>query len=553
MAVRAPHLHLTLRAFCLGSFVFLGRALEEGDDLPFAFEEHVQRQGPALYEYRPLVRSFVESRANALAKRDDARIALDELLREPAAAIFARAHAGPKPTEEQALFRTVLLSLLISTAEACGGFDWDDDAYERAYAELEGSLFGGQHAYAAVAPLVGLSVVTQVELGGGIRLRAAATGELAHHWPEAHGTAAGRVRPRGRPLLRARAPRGSLEHGEEPPDAPAELADAVTAIRLATAAPVAAGPVLFERLDWRPFGIRPVLPIAATQPPGEPTRLDDFRGPLAARAARAARDGGRGHVPRRGARPLGALALPERAVPLRAAARRARCDALLGGGDGLWAAALRAALLLGERRRASAPRASLDGRLRGARWPTRASGGAPRDLVRRASRRDALEHGGDRADARPDARRDAPRRRAAQAEPSRRRCRTLAVLARADRRRRRVGGATRGIARALARVDAVRSGMDEARAVLEAARVDPGSTRLDRQTAEDASCSAARRLLLDGAAARLLVHRPRRAAEAEAWLRAARASADRAGAAAGVLARWRGSSAAGRIPGARGG
>ena len=126
MAVRAPHLHLTLRSFCLGAFVFLGRALEEGDDLPFAFEEHVQRDGPALYEYRPLVRTFVESRASALAGREDARIALDELLREPAAAIFARAHAGSRPSEEQALFRTVLLSLLISTAESCGGFDWDD-------------------------------------------------------------------------------------------------------------------------------------------------------------------------------------------------------------------------------------------------------------------------------------------------------------------------------------------------------------------------------------------------------------------------------------------
>ena len=71
---------------------------------------------------RPLVRTFVESRASALAGRDDARIALDELLREPAAAIFVRAHAGPKPTEEQALFRTVLVSLLISTA-AAAGFD----------------------------------------------------------------------------------------------------------------------------------------------------------------------------------------------------------------------------------------------------------------------------------------------------------------------------------------------------------------------------------------------------------------------------------------------
>jgi hypothetical protein len=281
MAVRAPHLHLTLRAFCLGAFVFLGRALEEGDDLPFAFEEHVQREGPALYEYRPLVRTFVETRASALATRMDARIAVEELLREPAAAIFARAHAGPKPSEEQALFRTVLLGLLISTAEACGGFDWDDRAFERAYAELERSLFGAARAYAAVAPLVGISVVTQVELGGGLRLRAAATGELAHHWPEAQGLLPpgfGREVDRYCVLELER----GLEPGEEPPDAPAELADAVSAIRLATAAPVAAGPVLFERLDWRPFGIRPVLPIAATQPPGEASRLDSFRAELAA-------------------------------------------------------------------------------------------------------------------------------------------------------------------------------------------------------------------------------------------------------------------------------
>jgi hypothetical protein len=280
MAVRAAHLHLTLRAFCLGAFVFLGRALEEGDDLPFAFEEHAQRGGPSLYEYRPLVRSFVESRASALAAREDARIALEELLREPAAAIFARARAGPKPTEEQALFRTVLLGLLVATAEGCGGFDWDDRAFERAYAELERSLFGAQRAYAAVAPVVGLSVVTQVDLGNGIRLRASATGELAHHWPEAQGLLPhgfGREVDRYCVLELER----GLEPGEDPPDAPAELADAVSALRLASAAPVAAGPVLFERLDWRPFGIRPVLPIAATQPPGEATRLDSFRAELA--------------------------------------------------------------------------------------------------------------------------------------------------------------------------------------------------------------------------------------------------------------------------------
>src|SRR5688500_6209432 len=225
MAVRAPHLHLTLRSFCLGAFVFPTRRSSDLDDLPLAFEEHVQRGGPALYEYRPLVRTFIESRAGALAGREDARIALDELLREPAAAIFARAHAGPRPSEEQALFRTVLLSLLISTAESCGGFDWDDTSFERAYLELERSLFGTSRAYAAVAPLVGISVVTQVELGEGIRIRAAATGELAHHWPEAQG-----LLPRdfGREVDRycVLELERDLEPGAEPPDAPAELADA---------------------------------------------------------------------------------------------------------------------------------------------------------------------------------------------------------------------------------------------------------------------------------------------------------------------------------------
>ena len=51
----------------------------------------------------------------------------------------------------------ILIPLLVSTAEACGGFDWDDAAFERAYAELERSLFGETRAYGALTPLVGLT------------------------------------------------------------------------------------------------------------------------------------------------------------------------------------------------------------------------------------------------------------------------------------------------------------------------------------------------------------------------------------------------------------
>jgi hypothetical protein len=111
-------------------------------------------------------------------------------------------------------------------------------------------------------------------------VRLSAPAELSTHWPESRGLLpAGFGREPDRYcVLELQA---ELDAGDEAPDAPAEIADAVSAIRLTTAAALAAGPVLFETLDGRPFGIRPVLPIAATQPPGEPSRLDSFRTPIA--------------------------------------------------------------------------------------------------------------------------------------------------------------------------------------------------------------------------------------------------------------------------------
>jgi hypothetical protein len=139
----------------------------------------------------------------------------------------------------------------------------------------------------------------------------------------------------------------SLPQGSsDAPDAPGEMADAITAIRLATAAPIAAGPVIFERLDWQPFGIRAVLPIAATPPPGEPTRLDQFRAPVAARLipelVRADADPHLGDALDRWELSL------FQDDPFRADQLRYALDAALGGGDGTWAAAMRAAVLLNE-------------------------------------------------------------------------------------------------------------------------------------------------------------------------------------------------------------
>ncbi|HEY7922304.1 MAG TPA: hypothetical protein VII62_03915, partial [Vicinamibacteria bacterium] len=346
---------------------------------PFSFEGHGSPGRPTLYEYRPLVREFVESRADTIAALPDARAALQDLRREPAAAIFARAHSrsGARAGEDEALVTSVLLPLLQQTAEAAGGATWDDDAFERAYAELEQSLFGSRRLYAAVAPVVGLSLGAPADLGGGVRIRAAAAGELAAHRPDAAGLApAGFGREPDR--LCVLELEQELPVGEaEPPDAPAELADAVTALRLATAGPIAAGPVLFERLDWRPYGVRPVLPVAATAPPGEPVRLDAFRAGLAAELRRRlplADDD----------RELGdALDRFELALfqdePFRSEQLRASLVSLLGAGDGLYAATLRAAALLGESGR---ERAEVLGVLRS--LGEGGAGGAALDAVRRA-------------------------------------------------------------------------------------------------------------------------------------------------------------------------
>ena len=244
----------------------------------------------------------------------DALIALEELHASRLPAIFARAHAGPRPSEDEALFRTVLLGLLVSTAEACGGFDWDDES--------------------STAPMPSSSARCTASAAPTPRSRRSSASRSRRSSSSRPGCGCARSPTGARPALARGGSlmpkdfgretdrycmlelRAALAGAEDPPDAPAEIADAVSAIRLATAAPLSAGPVLFETLDGRPFGIRPVLPIAATQPPGrtDPPRLVPRR--ARRRAAAPARSRRRRQRSRRGARSLGALAVPERAVPL---------------------------------------------------------------------------------------------------------------------------------------------------------------------------------------------------------------------------------------------
>ena len=324
---------------------------------------------------------YVEARAERLSALADARLAIEDLGREPAAAIYAAAHSGK--AGDQPLLRTIVLPLLADVAEACGGFDWSDEAFDRAYVELERSLLGERRTYAAVAPLaraLGRSA-------GGARRRAEDSGRRRGRAGRAlargERTAAGRVRHRAGPALRARA--RALPAAQRA----ARARRAGRARRRGQrAAPCDRG------ARRRGAGaVRAARLAAAGDPPDAADRGD--------RAARASRRGSTPSAP--GSRPICSRASggPKRIrssrrrstagscrsfadEPFRSEQLREALAALLGGPDGLWAASVRAAVLLGETGR---DRADELERLRGLARGETAGQGPRMRFARRSSRR----------------------------------------------------------------------------------------------------------------------------------------------------------------------
>jgi hypothetical protein len=107
--------------------------------------------------------------------------------------------------------------------------------------------------------------------------------------------------------------------------------------------------VVFERLDYRPLRIAPILPIAATQPPGEAIRLDQLRARLAAelreRLTLADSDRRLGEALDRYELSLFAE------EPFRSAQVRESLECLLGEHGGPWASTMRTAVLLADKTR----------------------------------------------------------------------------------------------------------------------------------------------------------------------------------------------------------
>ena len=288
--------------------------------------------GPSLYEYRPLVRGFVEEQAPTLRRLPDTRNAIDDLRREPAAAIFARAHAGIATTERRrALPHDPPAAADRGPRSAAAASTGTTRRSTSPTPTSSGRSSARRARTSRSRPLVGLSAGDDGRAGRGITLRPAVAGEISQLWPEAHGPDAARVRPRRRPSARARARARARRPTRS--SRPTRPASSRTRSPRSGSRPPARSPPGRSSSSGSTFGrcgSRRCLPIAATQPRGEATRLDELRGAARGRPARAAAARRRRPRARRGARPLGAVAVLRGAVSVGAGARGARCAARRG-------------------------------------------------------------------------------------------------------------------------------------------------------------------------------------------------------------------------------
>ena len=206
MGLRSPQLYEALKRYCLGAFAYLYRESQSEAPLPF-----VVRGAP---DARPAGALRVPAAGARLRRgaRRAADAARRRAVRDRGAPPRARGgdlrarrtRARTRPPRA-ALFRTILLPFLSGMAEPCGGFDWDDGAFNRGYGELE-------RVALRRAPLVRGGRAARRPLLLGCRSSSAAASACA--WPRwgrspptgrRRTACSRRIRPRARARLRARA------------------------------------------------------------------------------------------------------------------------------------------------------------------------------------------------------------------------------------------------------------------------------------------------------------------------------------------------------------
>jgi hypothetical protein len=349
-SVRRPEARRAVAHFVQAALRELSADVAGGTEVPFALDTRGRHGGPALYEYRPLYRAYVEARLERLVRLPDYTAAVRSLADDPAVLGVAHDHAPEAESDESALRGAVLVPLVVGVAEGAGAFDFDDRVFDGIFDRMLSDVAQTRRSFTGFAPVLGLRAADGVhDLGQDIHARRISPAELAEAWPECQG-----LLPERFGLARDRLLALELDVAlprvadAELPDTARRFARAILALRIVFGGPITAGPVLFERVDWAPRAVR-ALPASVTQTlPGEPVRLDPQRlylvRALADRMADAEMHGGPVAVALgRWAAASGAAVSVERAAGLAASV-----EPLLGAdGAGHHAVAMRAAALVG--------------------------------------------------------------------------------------------------------------------------------------------------------------------------------------------------------------
>jgi hypothetical protein len=273
-SVLRPELRRPLEHFVQAAFSVLAADVARGQEVPFALGGGGGASGPRLYDYRPLYRAYVEERAERLLDLADGRAALAALEADPGVLAYADVHAPGSTRTSEAVRRSVLVPLLVGVAERCDGFDFDVDAFAAVYGAVERGVTATETRVSAFTPLAGLLLANPpADLGAGVTLRRASLGEIGALWPESSGLVPEEFGREPDQLLYLDLEL-SVRKGDPQRDAAEAVGHAVTALRLATGARVAAGPLLFEAVDGAHRSVRALPPLAAATPAGDVVRLD---------------------------------------------------------------------------------------------------------------------------------------------------------------------------------------------------------------------------------------------------------------------------------------
>jgi hypothetical protein len=348
---RRPAARRAVAFFVQSALRELQADVDRGQEVPFSLDaRRPDAAGPALYEYRPLFRAYIQARLAAIEALPDFDEAIASLADDPAVLAASRDHATGADRDAQAVRDAILVPLLVGVAERCGGFDFDDAVFDGIFDRMLADVAHERLSFTAFAPLTGVrGPDSPMDLGHGVIARRTPPSELADAWPECQGLLPDRFGIARDRLIGLELDLSMARGGDaEPPDAARRFARAVLALRLVHGGPIAAGPCVFERIDWSPRAVRTIAASVTQALPGEPARIDPQRLPLVrAMVDRIAdaevRGGALAIALARWAAASGAPVPAERATGLVAA-----IEPLLGADNGgAYAVAMRAAALVG--------------------------------------------------------------------------------------------------------------------------------------------------------------------------------------------------------------